>query len=206
MLFYIIRFLPIGILTLGATLLLIKKRFNTVFWGILGLLALEILSHFIGIKKIYESIWTLYLSGPIYLVLIHYMYDKLFFKLFNTFIYRIIISIILLVAVIGLLYIHPKNPNIVFYYIVGVELIILTFPIIYFLKLVNQTIKYKLQYFLLNSVILLFFSLEIIFYVMFKFLFDYEILKNVNIGYYRFIFIQLFYISLIYFGCKLQKS
>ena len=46
----------------------------------------------------------------------------------------------------------------------------------------------------------------VILFVMLKFLLDNNILSDVRIGLFRFFLIQLFYISLIYFGCKLGKK
>lgn len=203
---FIFRSIPILILFSGCVLLLIKKKTHIIFWSILGLLVLESMSCFMAVNKLNYKHWTLYFSGLLYFILIHNLYSQLFFRLFEKTIYKVLLTIIAILMIVGLSYIHAKDSNFVFHYIAGVELIVLLYPINYFLKLANQSIKYDLKYFILNSIILLFFSLDIIIYVMIKFLKDYDLLRSIGINYFRYYTIQLFYISLIYFGCKLHKK
>lgn len=193
------QLLPIAILLVGFILLLVKKKQHDVFFAICGLLLLEVIAYL-------KISWTLYFSGPLYLVLIHSLYGRLFFVLLKKEIFRILVTMLLIIAIVGVLFIHEKNKSFVFYYVAGNEMIVLLYPVLYFLRLMKQSIKYELKYFVLNSIVLLFFSLEIILYIMLKFLSDYYSLITTNIVFFRFFVIQLFYISLIYFGCKLSKK
>ena len=205
--FSIIKFAPLILLSFGVLFLLKRKIYNGVFLGVIGLLALETLSFLrIGVKE-GASNWTLYLSGPIYLLLIHSLYSRLFFSLFKKHVFNMIYGVILLVMLVGVLFMYDRDINFVFHYSVAIELIILAYPATYFVKLMNQKVSYNVQYFLLNSIVFLFFSLEIILYVMLKFILDEDLFpKMIGIAYFRFFIIQLLYISLIYFGCTLKKQ
>ena len=197
---------PMIILFTGIILLLVKKSYNPIFLGIIGLFVLEVLTYLrVGVTGS-DSSWVLYFSGPLYFILIQGLYSRLFFSLFTKVIFRLILAVVLSAMFIGLFFIYTRNVNLVFHYIAVVELIVLMYPVVYFFKLATQTIKYELKYFILNSIILLFFSLEIVLYVMLKFLLDYNLFESIHIAYFRFLIIQLFYISLIYFGCKLGKT
>lgn len=201
------KLLPIIILGIGAMLLIKKKVNYVILFCIVGLLVSEALTYLrIGVGK-GESNWTLYFSGSLYLLLIHNLYSQLFFSLFKKNIFKIIYTVVVLTMLIGLFFIYNKNINFVFHYNAVIELIILVYPIVYFLKLMKQKVKYSTKYFILNSIVFLFFSLEILLYVMLKFILDSNLFKNmISIAYFRFIIIQLLYISLIYFGWRLGQK
>ncbi|GGG07898.1 hypothetical protein GCM10011344_05590 [Dokdonia pacifica] len=198
----IARLAPIILLLIGASFLFYHKKVNPISLGIIGLLILECIAYIEG----ENNKWINYFSGPLYFVVIHTLYKTISYHFLNKKLYHKILILILITLVIGLLIIHQKHNNFVFHYVAIVELIILIYPIIYFLKLMQQRINFNIKHFTLNSIILLFFSLDIILYVMIKFLLDYDLNSFILISYFRYILIQLFYISLIYFGWKLDKK
>ncbi len=202
----IFKLIPIVILSVGVLVLLKKRIYNEILFGITGLLILETLSFLFASKEIKESSWTLFISGLIYFVLICKLYKSLFFSILNNIIYKFLLILILILICIGIVFIHKHNPNFVYYYITGIELLVLLHPMYYFFKLVKQEIPYQFRHFVLNSIVFLFFGMEVILYGMIKHLLDNGILNNVRIDLFRFFLIQLFYISLIYFGCKLSKK
>lgn len=201
----IIRIIPIVILFIGVVFLLKGRKFNNIFIGIIILFLMETFSYFgFGIKEGKVS-WLLYFSGPLYLILINSIYNDLFFKVVKKLFFKVIISVI--VILLGLFLIYPINANFVFHYNAFIGLIILGYPISYFLKLIKQEIQYNLKYFSFNAIVFLFFSLDIILYVMLKFIVDVKLFESIKgIAYFRFFIIQLFYISLIYFGYQLSKA
>jgi hypothetical protein len=203
----IFKLLPLIILSIGVLYLSIKKTNRNILLGLIGLLILESISYLkIGVRE-GEGNWTLYFSGPLYLLLMHSLYNQLFFSLFKKVVFKRLYMVVVLTMLIGLFFIYKRNINVVFHYNAVIELIILAYPTVYFLKLMKQKIKYDTKHFMLNSIIFLFFSLEILLYVMLKFILDSNLFKSImSIAYFRFAIIQLLYISLIYFGCKLGKK
>lgn len=199
---------PVIILTTGIIFLLRKKKAIPILLGIVGLLLLEITSYlyYDNESKGKHSLWTLYFSGPLYLLLINNLYTKILFTMFKKKIFKLLLIIVLLVMVVGLFFIHAIQPSFVTHYIAGVELIVILYPIMFFLKLIKEEIDYDAKYFVLNAILFLFFSMEIILYVMMKFLIDHNLSREIPIGYFRYFLIQLFYISLIYFGHQLSKA
>ncbi|WP_430412303.1 hypothetical protein [Kordia sp.] len=202
----IIKITPLVILSIGTLLLVYNKNYKGILFGVIGLLALEVFSFVLTQKSNSDHLWTFYFSGPLYLLLIHSIYDGLSLSFLNKKSYKIMMSIVLITMLIGIVYIHDENPNFVLHYTAIIELLVLLYPIFYFVRLMKQTIPYNFKEFILHAIIFLFFSLEIILFVMLKFLLDNNILSDVRIGLFRFFLIQLFYISLIYFGCKLGKK
>lgn len=202
----IIKITPLIILSIGVLLLFFSGNYKGMLWGIIGLLALEIFSYVLTQENNSDHMWSFYFSGPLYLLLIHSLYDGFSLAFLNKRSYKIMMNVVLITMLIGIGYIHGKNANFVLHYNVLIELVILLYPIVYFIRLMKQTVPYNFKEFILHAIIFLFFSLEIILYVMLKFLLDNNMLSDVRVGLFRFFLIQLFYISLIYFGCKLSKK
>jgi len=201
----ILRLLPVIILFFGGLFLLIQKRMNVIFWSILGLLVLEFIPFIIPKSHFQDKFWILYFSGAIYILLIHNLYKKIFFTLVKDVIFKILMSVIFLFVGLGVFYIHHRDPNFVYVFITSIEILIIFYPIYYFIKLVSGIIKYDLIQFIFNGIVLLFFSLEIMMYVMIKFLIESDLFFSIKIYEFRFYVMQLFYLSLIYFGWKIQK-
>lgn len=201
-LFLMMRLIPIIILSLGSVFLVLKKKINIILFCILCFLGLEILTSITATNKLIDNISLLYFCGVAYFILIYNLYERLFFNLINKVMYRLLLGII---VIVGLIFLYQKNPNLVFHYTAAIEFIIFLYPINYFIKLAKQEINYDITNFVLNGIIFLFFCLEIVSYIMLKFLIESELLHSIRITEFRYLLIQLFYLSLIYFGWKIQK-
>jgi hypothetical protein len=199
----VMRSIPILLLSSGSLFLILKKKFNIILLGVLCLLGLEVLTTVTATGKLSDNISLLYLCGILYFILIYNLYEKLFFSIINKKVYHILLIVI---VVIGCLFIYQGDPNLVFHYTATIEFLILLYPLSYFIKLAKQEIDYDLTNFILNSIIFIFFCLEIVSYIMLKFLIESALLSSIKITLFRYITIQLFYLSLIYFGWKIQKQ
>lgn len=202
----LIKVTPLIILLVGTLLLVYNKNYKGILWGVIGLFVLELCSLVLTQKSNSDHMWSFYFSGPLYLLLIHSLYTGFFVAILNKKTYKLVMSLVLITMLAGIICIHAKAPNFVLHYTAIIEVLVLMYPIYYFFQLIKEKVSYDTRGFIFHAIIFLFFSLEIILYVMLKFLLDNNILGNVRIGIFRFFLIQLFYISLIYFGCKLGKK
>ena len=118
---------------------------------------------------------------------------------------KIIPPLILLIACLRLLSLYEKDITLSRYDSVLINLFFMSYPIIYFLLIAKGKVVYNPFYFMMSSVFLSYFLLEIILTIMLDVLFKTGLVLETPMLPFKIFITQLLYGSLIYFGWKLGK-
>ena len=203
--FYIKLIRLIANLTLffGSSILLVKKKNNVILFTLISFLLMEFLQIFMYGKI---NVFFLYfLSALIYYNLFNKLYSPFFKSKIKSYINYISFGLILLSMLLNIFFFQKNDYNIIYHYIFT-NVVLLTYPSLYLINLINQKNEYNSLYFKMSYIFFGFFILEIILSTMLSLLFKTELIWEISIRPFRAIIIQLFYISLIYFGWKIGKT
>lgn len=144
-------------------------------------------------------------SSLVYFILVHKLYSN-FLKATTQLFLKIGIFTFVLVS-IGLFIMALKDSTYqIIYHNIFANVLYMTYPILYLIHSLKQKHVYSSLYFNLSCVLLGYFILEIVLSILMSFLFKVELIWNIPIRPFRFCVIQLFYMTLIYFGWKLGKT
>jgi len=203
----ILRYFSISILFLGS-LILIKKNFRKfkrpILCLIFTLLMIEAISLYINIKygKTPNLIFIC-ISQFLSIAFLSYTYCKELLKVNLRWFYLIPLTTIIILVTNVLQYKNLKELQ--FYSDIIGCLIILSLAGLYFINIIKNETSNRLLFWF-NSIVFLFFSIELIITLTLNFLVNAHLNWVAPIWIFRALVMQLFYLSLIYYGWKTGKD
>lgn len=199
----VLRLIPIVLLLFGVLALASKKKYNVILFVLFSFLLMELTPLVLNVKG--HLFYLFFYSSLAYFILVHKLYSN-FLKTTTQLFLKIGIFTFILVS-IGLFMIAFKGTSYqMIYHNIFTNVLFMTYPILYLTHSLKQKNVYNPLYFNLSCVLLGYFILEIVLSVIMSFLFKVELIWNIPIRPFRFCIIQLFYMSLIYFGWKIGKT
>lgn len=199
----LLRLIPNVLLLLGVAFLVRRKKYNVILIALFSFLLMELYPFVLNIKGNLFSLF--FYSSLVYFILVHKLYSN-FLKATTQLFLKIGIFTFVLVS-IGLFIMALKDSTYqIIYHNIFANVLYMTYPILYLIHSLKQKHVYSSLYFNLSCVFLGYFILEIVLSILMSFLFKVELIWNIPIRPFRFCVIQLFYMTLIYFGWKLGKT
>lgn len=197
-----LRLIPIIILLSGVLFLLKKKKYNVILFTLFSFLLMELSPFMIDMKA--YSFYMFFFTSIVYFILLHNIYSR-FFNAATKIFLKIMTFSFILVSIIVFTILYKGDDFQVIYHNIAVNIILIIYPVLYLTQGLKQRNDYNALYFNISCVFISYFILEIILSVFLSFLFKTGLIWEVSIRPFRFFVIQIFYISLIYFGWKLGK-
>lgn len=197
-----IRLIPLVVLTFGVLFMVKEKKFNVILLALASFLSMEVTPFFIRIEE--HIFFLFFFSSLVYFILVQKLYTP-FFKGKTQLVLKIGIGSFITLSIFLYLFLFNGYDYRVIYHNLFSNLLFMAYPVGYLIGALKERKIYNSVYFNMSCIFFGYFVLEIILSVVLGFLFKIDFIWNIPVRPFRFGIVQLFYISLIYFGWKLGK-
>lgn len=200
---FLLKLIPNLILLFGVVYLFWKRKFNVILFTLFSFLLMEASPFFADMKKYTFSMF--FVTSGVYFLLVHKVYSDFLEKKTKQFL-KIGIPFFIFLSIMFLMKLFKGDDFQVISHNIMMNIVFIAYPVLYLTQVLKQKNKYNELYFRMSCVFLSYFIFEIILSVLLGFIFKIQLTWKFYILPFRFFIIQIFYISLIYFGWKIGKT